>query len=161
MSSLNEPTPWRWVLFQNPKSRSTIQEFLDVLWSPQVHYCVHKSPPLVPILSQMNPMQNTSSYFSEIHLHIILPSMSRSSQLSRSLCFPTKTLYALLQYFCYIPCPSNPPCLRDFFYTWWRMQVTKLLSIQLTPALHYFIPLPSKYYPRHPVRKYLQFMFFP
>jgi hypothetical protein len=41
------------------------------LWNPKVHYCVHKSSPLTPVLSQINPVQ--SSFFFKIRFHIILP----------------------------------------------------------------------------------------
>jgi hypothetical protein len=43
------------------------QELHSNLWNPQVYYRVHKSPPLVLILSQMDLVHTIQSYFSKIH----------------------------------------------------------------------------------------------
>jgi hypothetical protein len=42
------------------------QELHSILWNPTVHYCVHNSTPLAPILSQIDPAHTISFYLISI-----------------------------------------------------------------------------------------------
>jgi hypothetical protein len=52
-------------------TRSATLEFSQILWNPKVHRHIHKSPPLVPTLRQMNRVHTSSSCLSKINLNII------------------------------------------------------------------------------------------
>jgi hypothetical protein len=71
------------------------QELLSILWNPKFHYRGHKSPPRVPILSQISTVHIMASYLRSIlilstHLSLALPSGHFP------LGFPSNILYAFL-----------------------------------------------------------------
>jgi hypothetical protein len=85
-------TAWRRALLEK---RAATQQFPNILWNPKVHYRVHKSPILVPILSQINPVHAITSYVRSIlilstHLCHRLPSGLFPSGIH------TKIIYAFL-----------------------------------------------------------------
>jgi hypothetical protein len=76
-------------------SCAATQELPRIVWIPNVHYRVHKSPPLVPALSQINPIHTILSYLSKIHFNIVHPCLGLPNGLFPSR-FPTNILYAFL-----------------------------------------------------------------
>jgi hypothetical protein len=47
-------------------SHSASQEIIHLLWNTKVHYHVHKIPPLVPIVSQMNAVHTSPLCFPKV-----------------------------------------------------------------------------------------------
>jgi hypothetical protein len=103
---------------------------------PKIHYRVHKSHPLIPVLNQINPIDITLCYFSKIHFNITLL-LSLGVRSGYFPCdIPIKIVYTfLLPHACYIPCLSNSPHLDHWNYVWQRVQVTKFLTVQFSPTL--------------------------
>ena len=84
------------------------QEIPCILGNPKVYYRIHKCPPTVPILSQLDPVHthpHTTSWRSililSFHLRLGLPSGLFPSG------FPTKTLYRSLLFPVCATCPTH------------------------------------------------------
>jgi len=89
------------------------QEIPHILWNPKIPYRIHKCPPPVPILSQLDPVYTSTSNCLKIHLNIILPSTPGSAKWSLSLSFPHQDpIYTSpLPHMRYMPRPSHSSIL--------------------------------------------------
>jgi hypothetical protein len=87
-NSMEQSPPWE------TGSSAAGQQILWILWNKKFHHLVHRSPPHVPILSQMKPVHGSTTIprkpvlilFPDLHLALL-------SGLLLSV-FATKTLYA-------------------------------------------------------------------
>jgi hypothetical protein len=86
----NEQSPWK------AGSHSNGQEIHCFLSSPNVQCRVHRSPPLVPVLSRMSPAHTLPPYFPNIHFTIIFRIYFCVFQVLFPSGFRTKISYAYL-----------------------------------------------------------------
>ena len=76
------------VLLEQLTGLQLVKKFPAILLNPKVHYRIHKRPPPISILGQLNPVHRPISHLLEIHRNIIHLSTPRSPQWSLSLRFP-------------------------------------------------------------------------
>jgi hypothetical protein len=105
----------------------------------KLNYRVHKSPSLVPIVSQINLVHKFPPYFPKIHSNIILTSTLRSSAWSLSFRFSDQNFVRLSQLSnpCYIPCLSHIPWLYHPYNIWWSVHIIKPCYFNLRVFLYF------------------------
>jgi hypothetical protein len=103
-STTNVLTPWSRFFPEKLTVVYLVKKLHRFLWNPEFHYHVHKAPPLIPILSQMNAEQTSPTCFPKTrsqYLSIyacLLPGLFPSG-------FPIKIFYAFLIYLCVLQAP--------------------------------------------------------
>jgi hypothetical protein len=109
------------------------QKLPRILWNPKVRYRVHKSLPLVPILSQFDTVHTAPSYLSKIYFNIVYPPMVLVFLVfSFLLAFPPiYFMHSYTPHAYYVHCQSHPPSLDHSNYTKRRVQVMMLLICEI------------------------------
>jgi hypothetical protein len=133
-------------------------EIPGFLWKRDIHYHIHKSSPLIPIMNQISPDHVLPSYWLKIHFNGILPSTPRASQWPLSFRFPNQIFcghFFLLTY--NMPLLSRLSWLDHPNGIWWGVQFVEFLNVQFSPSL-FFLHFVPKYLSQHTVFEHLHFV---
>jgi hypothetical protein len=109
-----------------------------------------QDPATVPILSQI-----PEPCFPKNHFNIILPCTPSSSDWSLPFRLSIQNFVRVSHspHACYMTSLSHPPWFYHPNNIWWRVQTVGLF-IRFSPTSCHFIPLRSKYSPKHPAPKH-------
>jgi hypothetical protein len=120
---------------------SVSQEIPSILWNSKFHNRVHKTPSLVPILSQINPV-HAPFYLMKSHFLIILPSMRRTSKCLFPSVLPHQNFYAtnLFPRTYHIPRPSHSYRFDHTKNISWGVKIMKLVITQFPPVPFHLVP---------------------
>jgi len=131
---------------QNPsweaESHSANREILRLIWNPEVHYRVHKIPPLVPMLNQMSPVHIFPPYFSKTRSNAMLLFTIKLSKWSLLFRLTNQNFVRIsyLYYTYYMVRPSDSISFNGPSSIQWAVQTVKLHIMDFSPASPYSAP---------------------
>jgi hypothetical protein len=102
--------PWCRILFEKLIVTHLVKNILISLWNPKVLNRIHKNPPLVSILNQLNPFRSNDPCLPKVHLNVVLPPTPRSSQWSLTFGPPNQNPIntSPLPHPCHVSRPPHP-----------------------------------------------------